>query len=707
MARHGRTLGLVAALLVPVAFATGCAKKEPPPPPEPAPPPPPPPKVYVPITRAAEARDGSTVVVAKLRERTIAYISDEDDSAVRAFDVATRTELSRTPLDGRPGQMLVDKAGRLLVALRTDQAVAVLEATADERAPLDATATIETAGAEPIAMALTPDESTLLVTTGWGHSLEAYELASATRRFAVDVAREPRAVTVASDGKTAYVAHAAAGHLSAVDLEEASRTVAPIDLGVPGWTERRGGAGLQLFFKLDGDGLDEGAAPRHRFVCGTGLLHHEVTFPARVARQGFSLARVHVKPSKAKQGSAELEERVLAPHAAVATGDAKVRSTGYGGGGLEEAENIPTEMFDIDVIDAAKRARATGHHARVAPRFRSGAQACRLPRAAAVDDARQRLYVSCLGVDKVMEYDASGSTPAGGFLRAIDVGAGPTGIALDLGSRQAVVWSAFDRVVNVFSIAEPIAEPAGEGAAKKKPAKAAPPPPPEVTRVAVAPPSTPLAPEAALGERLFHRAGNTKISKDGRACASCHPDGRDDGLVWSTPDGPRQTILLAGRVERASPFGWLGKHGSLEEHITITMKNLKGTGASAEELGALASWLRAMKAPPRAKQATIGPKEERGRELFNSSALQCGTCHAEKDGFSDHESHDVASATGADVSRQFLVPSLRFVGGSSPYFHDGRYATLGELLEKNDKMGDTKSLSREDRDALEAYLRAL
>ncbi|MBX3197778.1 MAG: hypothetical protein KF894_06510, partial [Labilithrix sp.] len=537
MARSGRTLGLVVALLCPVAIATGCAKKEPPPAPAPAPRPPPPPKVHVPIARADAARDGATVVVAKLGARTVAYVADEDDSAVRAFDLASKSELSRTPLDGRPGQMLVDKAGRLLVALRSEQTIAVLEATTDERAPLEEAAKIATAGAEPIAMALTPDDATLLVATGWGHSLEAYDLASSARRFAVDVAREPRAVTVAGDGKTAYVAHAAASHLSAIDLDEAARTVTPIDLGIPSWTEQRNDFGLQLLFKLDGDALGDiaGSGNSHRFICGTGRLHREVTFPARVARQSFSLARVHVKPAKGKQGSDALEERILAPHMAVATGDARVRSSGYGGGG-DQAENVPTEMFDVDVIDATKRTRTTGHHSRVAARFRSGDQACRLPRAAAVDDARQRLYVSCLGVDKVMEYDASGATPAGGLKRAIDVAAGPSGIALDLASQTAVVWSAFDRVVNVFSIAEPSAEPAEGGAPKKKPAKPAPAPPPEVTRIAVAPPSTALSPEAALGERLFHRAGNTKISRDGRACASCHPDGRDDGLVWSTPE---------------------------------------------------------------------------------------------------------------------------------------------------------------------------
>ena len=43
-------------------------------------------------------------------------------------------------------------------------------------------------------MARLTARSALLVTTGWGHSLEVYDLATKERRFAVDIAREPRAV---------------------------------------------------------------------------------------------------------------------------------------------------------------------------------------------------------------------------------------------------------------------------------------------------------------------------------------------------------------------------------------------------------------------------------------------------------------------------------------------------------------------------------
>lgn len=46
--------------------------------------------------------------------------------------------------------------------------------------------------------------------------------------------------------------------------------------------------------------------------------------------------------------------------------------------------------------------------------------------------------------------------------------------------------------------------------------------------------------------------------------------------------------------------------------------------------------------------------------------------------------------------------------GTAPYFHDGRYATLGELLrETKGKMGWGADLGDDDLAALEAYLLTL
>jgi cytochrome c peroxidase len=52
--------------------------------------------------------------------------------------------------------------------------------------------------------------------------------------------------------------------------------------------------------------------------------------------------------------------------------------------------------------------------------------------------------------------------------------------------------------------------------------------------------------------------------------------------------------------------------------------------------------------------------------------------------------------------------TLRFVSGSAPYFHDGRYKDLRTLLTKSDgKMGHTKQLSPSDLSDLETYLESL
>jgi cytochrome c peroxidase len=61
-----------------------------------------------------------------------------------------------------------------------------------------------------------------------------------------------------------------------------------------------------------------------------------------------------------------------------------------------------------------------------------------------------------------------------------------------------------------------------------------------------------------------------------------------------------------------------------------------------------------------------------------------------------------------EPDQRFKVPSLFFVGGTPPYYHDGRASTLEELIENNgDRMGHTSHLSREDRAALVAFLRTL
>ena len=83
-------------------------------------------------------------------------------------------------------------------------------------------------------------------------------------------------------------------------------------------------------------------------------------------------------------------------------------------------------------------------------------------------------------------------------------------------------------------------------------------------------------------------------------------------------------------------------------------------------------------------------------------------CHAESHGFGGLKAENVGSGSLEDTVKEFLVPSLRYVGASAPYYHDGRYADLEQLIVAADgKMGHTKHLSESDVHALAAYLRTL
>ena len=226
-------------------------------------------------------------------------------------------------------------------------------------------------------------------------------------------------------------------------------------------------------------------------------------------------------------------------------------------------------------------------------------------------------------------------------------------------------------------------------------------------------PSDDKAVELARGRALFHATFDARISKDGRACASCHPDGREDGLTWSTPDGARQTPMLAGRLSTSAPFGWFGKNKTLKEHLHHTFARLGGTGldapSDARDLAALTAYIEAMK-PPTRDGAKVDPSKvalaNAGKALFYGARQGCADCH--QGGAADGAQHDVGSGRDVEASLAFDTPSLEFIGGTAPYFHDGRFASLMDLLDAHDdRMGKTLHLDADQKLALAAYLETL
>ncbi len=262
----------------------------------------------------------------------------------------------------------------------------------------------------------------------------------------------------------------------------------------------------------------------------------------------------------------------------------------------------------------------------------------------------------------------------------------PSGVAVDPARGTVIAFSAFSRKVTLLHLDEQ--------------------PSTEVTLPALAPATAPSE-QVAEGRTLFHRSGDLAIARNGRACASCHVDGRDDGLVWTTPLGQRQTPMLAGRIDGTAPYDWSGEHATLVEHITITVRNLEGRGLQPRQLDALAAYVATMSAPP--KRAHASATVARGQAIFRSAETGCASCHVEGTRFADHETHTLPETRGK--APHFDTPSHAFVGQTAPYFHDGRYTSLGQLVDGCEDpathMGHTKHLAAEDRRALVAYLRTL
>jgi mono/diheme cytochrome c family protein len=140
--------------------------------------------------------------------------------------------------------------------------------------------------------------------------------------------------------------------------------------------------------------------------------------------------------------------------------------------------------------------------------------------------------------------------------------------------------------------------------------------------------------------------------------------------------------------------------------LAHTTARLGGTGLGRRDVEDIRAYLASLHAPV-AIHAPDAARVARGEALFVAQDTGCAGCHAGSM-TTDGDSHDVGSVRPQDGRRALDTPSLHLVGHSAPYFHDGRYASLADLLsDPAGKMAPTAQLSAEDRAALVAYLEQL
>jgi cytochrome c peroxidase len=261
---------------------------------------------------------------------------------------------------------------------------------------------------------------------------------------------------------------------------------------------------------------------------------------------------------------------------------------------------------------------------------------------------------------------------------------------------------------------------------------------------------------AALGERLFF---DPRLSSDNTvSCASCHDPSRAVGVS-------RRPLLRNApalwNLEARAPYFWDGRASTLEEQALGPMTDPDEMGQDAALLPAeLASDLdyrerfaqcfpgegitalgvaRALAAYERTLVSRSSPYDRYlagevsalsdeqilGLELFEGKA-ECTTCHRGPE-LTDNGFHRVG-IRGDDPGRAavdpasgprggFKTPSLREVGLTAPYFHDGSVASLEEVVEHYARGGDPAAdaprdihpleLTDHEKHALVAFMRSL
>ncbi|MFK7989009.1 MAG: cytochrome-c peroxidase [Sandaracinaceae bacterium] len=201
------------------------------------------------------------------------------------------------------------------------------------------------------------------------------------------------------------------------------------------------------------------------------------------------------------------------------------------------------------------------------------------------------------------------------------------------------------------------------------------------------------------GHALFH-AGTPSFV----ACASCHPEGGEDGHTWNfTGIGLRRTQTMLGGLLETAPFHWSGDQPDMTAIMVGSFEGrMRGAHPSDAEIMEVGRWLDGLASPP---PDPVEPAAgSRGRAVFEDPDVGCANCHAGS-ARTERTNRDVGTGDA------YQVPSLRGVVHRAPYFHDGCAPSLEEVVDGAcgtlDRHGVTSSLEAGSRADLLAYLRSL
>jgi len=199
------------------------------------------------------------------------------------------------------------------------------------------------------------------------------------------------------------------------------------------------------------------------------------------------------------------------------------------------------------------------------------------------------------------------------------------------------------------------------------------------------------------GHDVFHTQAGALI-----ACASCHPEGGDDGHVWQLDGNPRRTPSLRGTIAGTAPYHWPGDEPDLVALANdVYTKRMDGAPLDPGQMSALSGWVEKIPAPP-APSWVDANAAQRGKQLFFQPAVGCAGCHS---GAKLTNNLTMNIGTGGS----FQVPPLVGVGWRTPLLHDGCATTIADRFGRcaTPQHGSIGSLSAQDISDLGTFLETL
>jgi YVTN family beta-propeller protein len=632
-------------------------------------------------------------------------VASEDHDEVLVIDRATREVQQRIAVGDAPGHLII--SGReAIVTSRYGHSVTVVDI---ERGAVVRTIAV---GSEPmglveidtgvVAVVLAGDNAVAIVDVNAGRVLKTIALEG----------NDPRAVALLDDGSL-YVSHLSDGTFSRVDLERGtSRTV---DVA----TANSFGARLipehLRSLTLDPDfgtvlmahsqaNADTVRAP----IGGDVPVGDEFIDDGACGYSGCPTQLGAVVPGITEVDP--IDDVVIVPQSA----------QGQNGGGISDCFNCDVAAVEPGFGTAAAPPSVLNPFE---SRF-SGLQLSNPVALALFDGGRGQLIVNMSTKNALLlrRHLKGTASDVIGVARLCN---GASGVAISHSGESAYVWNQFDGSVTEIglpqvedrSTATRFADSTTAGAPAERAVVDA-----EVAEFGLVAELTSnsfvivedaLDDSASLGRKMFHDATDVRISQNGTvACASCHPDGRSDGRTWQFTFGPRNTPQLGGDILDTAPFHWPGDVPTVAALNDMTVKPfMGGAGMSAADFAPISAFLGTIRQAP-SKAAAAGALtaiELRGKAVFESEATGCTSCHGGAH-FTDNLSHDIGSRADDRDIGAFQTPVLHGLNRSAPYFHDGRYKTLEDMVAGTvltDRMGKGSALNDDDVLALVAYLKTL